>query len=304
MSNESIEVTAEVIEPSNALEVTYTPAVFADNLAALDAYVEQQIAPYVGAKIDPQDNDQVKEARKCLADLNKLKAPIESERKRIKREYEAPLKAFEGRVKTITSKIDETRAALKQQVDQADEAFKAWRRGVLEEEYEGVAGALADVIPFSAVLDDAWLNRSTQEHKATKQLQEKVESALKGYKTLQSKDLNHKDEVVKHFAETLDAISALELEDALNEKDREMEEFKKRQAEAQAVAESRKVPEPTPVPQIPESAPEPISAPQSYKWELHMEFTGTRTFAEAVAATLKQMGLSGASIKCKEEIDE
>ena len=39
----TIEVTAEVIEPTDALEVTYTPAVFSANLAALDAYVDQQI---------------------------------------------------------------------------------------------------------------------------------------------------------------------------------------------------------------------------------------------------------------------
>ena len=98
MNKEPIEVTAEVIEPSNALEVVYTPAVFSDNLAALEAYVDQQIAPYIGAQIDPADYDQVKQARKCMADLNKLKEPIEAERKRVKREYEAPLKLFEGKV--------------------------------------------------------------------------------------------------------------------------------------------------------------------------------------------------------------
>lgn len=48
----AIEVTAEVIEPTDKLQVTYTPAVFNDNLAALDAYVDKQIAPYVGAQIE------------------------------------------------------------------------------------------------------------------------------------------------------------------------------------------------------------------------------------------------------------
>ena len=60
---DAIKVTAEVIEPSNALEVVYTPAVFTDNLAALEAYVDQQIAPYIGAQIDPGNYEQVKEAR-------------------------------------------------------------------------------------------------------------------------------------------------------------------------------------------------------------------------------------------------
>lgn len=294
MSNEVIEATAEVIEPSNALEVTYTPAVLADNLEALNDFVEQQIAPYVGAKIDPNDYEQVKMARKCMADLNKLKDPIDKERKRVKREYETPLKEFEGRVKAITAKIDGARAALKVQVDEADERFREMRRALLVEEYEGCAGPIADVIPFAAILEDAWLNRSTPETKAVNELYEKVEKALKGYKTLQTKELNHKDEVVKHYAHTLDLIAALELEDRLNERDREMAEFKAAQEAARLVAEERNAPEPEPEPE-PQAAP---AAPERFSWALSMEFEGTKEFATSVAHALKGLGLTGASIVC------
>lgn len=302
MSNETLEVAAEVIEPSDALEVTYTPAVFADNLAALDAYVEQQIAPYVGAQIDPNDYEQVKEARKCMADLNKLKDPIETERKRIKRAYEAPLKEFEGKVKGITSKIDAARAAIKAQVDEADARFKELRRSLLLEEYEGCAGPIADVIPFSAILEDAWLNRSTMESKAVNALFAKVENALKGYKTLQAKELRHKDEVVKRYADTLDLIAALELEDQLNERDREMAEFKAAQEAAQLVAEQRREPEPAPETR-PAPQPEPACAPERFSWALSMEFSGTKEFANSVAQTLKGMGITGATIVCTGVID-
>ena len=294
MSNEVIEATAEVIEPSNALEVTYTPAVLADNLEALNAFVEQQIAPYVGAKIDPNDYEQVKMARKCMADLNKLKDPIDKERKRVKRAYEAPLKEFEGRVKAITAKIDGARAALKVQVDEADERFREMRRALLVEEYEGCAGPISDVIPFAAILEDAWLNRSTPETKAVNELYEKVEKALKGCKTLQIKELNHKDEVVKHYAHTLDLIAALELEDRLNERDREMAEFKAAQEAARLVAEERNAPEPEPEPE-PQAAP---AAPERFSWALSMEFEGTKEFATSVAHALKGLGLTGASIVC------
>lgn len=302
---EAIEVTAEVIEPTDKLQVTYTPAVFNDNLAALDAYVDQQIAPYVGVQIDPKDYDQIKEARQCMADLNKLKDPIETERKRIKREYEGPLKAFEGRVKGITSKIDEVRASLKKQVDEADEQFKKWRRGILREEYEGCAGIIADVIPFEAILDPSWLNRSTGEVKAKNELADKMETALKGYNTLQSKALNHKDQVVKHYAETLDLIAALELEDKLNEEDRKMAEFKAAQEAARMTAAERREPEPEPEPiKEPVQPAQPATAATEpvFRWALNMEFTSTREFATQVASTLKSLGLSGASIVCKEAV--
>lgn len=285
-----IEVAAQVIEPSRALEVRCTPAVIEDNLAALEAYVDAQVAPYLEAQINPSDEAQVKEARRCMADLNKIKAPIEEERKRVKRAYEAPLKAFEARVKGITSKVDQARAGLKAQVDEADARFREARRSLLEEEYEGCAGAIAGVIPFAAVLEDGWLNRSTPEAKAVNALYERAEGALKGYKTLQAKELAHKDEVVKHYAGTLDLIAALELEDSLNERDRQMAEFKAAQ-EAAAMMAAERAPEPEP-------APEPAADPV-YVWALSMEFEGTRGDAQRVADALRGLGVTGAAIACK-----
>ena len=300
---ETIEVAAEVIEPSNALEVTYTPAVFTDNLAALDAYINKQIEPFKGSIIDPNNARQVKEGRDLMASLNKLKEPIEAERKRIKKAYNEPLKKFEDSVKKITSKIDEVRNELKQQVDKADEMFRENRRALLEEEYIGCAGPIADIIPFSAILNTTWLNRSTTETKAINELYEKAESALKGYKTLQAKELKHKDEVVKHYADTLDLIAALELEDKLNERDREMAEFKAAQEAAALVAQQRNEPEPAPEP---ESAPDQPTAPapRVCRWTLAMEFEGTADFAKEVAATLKGMGITGASIKFAGVVDD
>lgn len=306
MSSEAVEVQAEVIEPGQGLEVTYTPAVIEDNLAALEAYVERQIEPYVGAEIDPADAGQVKEARACMADLNKMKAPIEAERKRVKKAYEAPLKDFEGRVKGITGRIDAARDGIKAQVERADEMFRESRRALLREEYEGVAGPVAEVIPFTAVLDDRWLTRSVAESKALRELQDRAEGALKGYRALEGKQLAHKDEVVKHYADTLDLVAALELEDELNERDREMAEFKAAQA-AVAIEEAD--------PAVTAHAsggsvfvadrtegPATITADrgeaETFCWHLSMDFEGSKEFAQRVGSTLKAMGVTGATIKC------
>lgn len=305
--SEPIEVTAEVIEPSNEIVVTYTPATIQDNLSSLEAYVDQQIAPYLGAVIDPDNEESVKTGRAVCAELNKLKAPIDEERKRVKKAYNAPFEAFESRVKGITAKIDKARSAIKAQVDEADEGFSANRKAQLEEEYIACAGPIVDVIPFDAIIESAWLTRSTSWPKATRALADKVEEAIKGYSTLQTKELHHKDEVVKKYADTLDLIAALELEDQLNERDREMEAFKAAQEAAQRVAQQRSEPEPIPTP---ERATEPASGPAVivadapadepvFRWALSMEFTGSRAYAERVAATLKSVGVTGATIRCK-----
>lgn len=293
MSNEAIEVTAEVIEPTSDLQVTCSPAVIDDNLAALAAWVDAKIAPYQGVRIDPQDESQIKVARNIMAELNRIKKPIEDERKRVKREYEAPLKAFEGKVKEITAMIDGARSAVKAQVDEADALFREGRRQMLAEEYEGCAGPLAQVLPFGAVLEEPWLNRSFAESKALNALADKMEGALKGYEAIMAQDLPHKDEVVMRYAQTLDLAAALSYGQQLAERDREMAEFKAAQEAAAAVKAERELeaaPEPAPAPS---PAPEPV-----FRWSLQMEFAATRAHAQDVAMTLKQMGVTGASLQC------
>lgn len=298
-------VVAEIIEPTAELEVRYTPAILTDNLGALEAYIDNQLAPFQGAKIDPEDESQIKEGRKFMADLNKLKEPIENERKRIKKAYEAPLKEFEARVKGITSKIDDARNTLKVQIDEADEAFKNLRYDHLLEEYQGCAGPIADVISFDAILDKKWLNRTSKVAKAENELYQKVEEALQGYNTLQTKELHHKDEVIKKYADTLDIISALKLEDELNEKDREMEAFKAAQEAANLTKKAAQaIEEADPSANVSvvgdtilvsdkEPEPEPV-----YIYSLNMTFPATQTHAREVAATLKSIGITGATLKC------
>ncbi len=299
-SEEPIEVTAEVIDQADALQVVYTPAVLTDNIAALEAYVDAQLKPYMGMAIDPDSESEIKNARAVMAELNKLKNPIEDERKRIKREYDAPLRAFEEKVKAITSKIDEARNFIKVQVENADEAFKERRKAHLREEYEGVAGLLADVIPFEAILVPEWLRRSKAESAAEYALQERAATALKGYETLTKKQLVHADEVIKRYTETLDVIAALELEDKLNDDDKKMAEFKAKQEAAEAVKAQRTTPEPkqTPTPAAVQAAEPQQDEPQVLRYALSMEFTGTQAYAQHVANTLKGLGLTGATLKC------
>lgn len=289
--SEEIEVTPVVIEP---LEISYTPAVLSDNLDKIQAEVEKMVAPYLNVVVDPNDYKTIKEARACMADLNKMKAPIKGEFKRIKDAYTAPLNALKSRVDGIEEVIEDARSNIKRQVDEADAAFKASRRATLEEEYEGCSGAIADVIPFAAILEDKWLNRSTNEVKALNEVADKTAKALHDYETLRKQKLDHPDEVVKKFAETLDFGKALEYENELRAKDEEMKAFKEAQKAAEAVKEERTAPITVPVPQpVPE-----------FVWELHMEFTGTKDYAQDVARVLKKIGITGASIKCKEAVHD
>ncbi len=312
MSNDAVEIIEAEIIPEDTIEVTYTPATIESNLDALEARVDEIIAPYIGAKFDITDSEQVKLARGIMADLNKDKNAIDTRRKEIKKIYSEPLKAFETRVNQITHKISEARDAIKVQVDQADKAFRDYRYNVLLTEYEGCVGDVANVIPFEAVLDTKWLGRSISEKKACELLQDKAINALNGFKTLQEQELHHKEEVMHRYAQTLDLMGALEFEVQLNARDAELAKFQ----EAQEAVGLAQAPEPTENTQEAKTSPtappeQPQTMPQGkpqtvhvFRWSLAMEFTGTRAMAQAVATELKGLGITGATIKCLGEIND
>lgn len=217
---EPVHVVAEVIDPEadedevkpcKDLIVTFPDEIsIGDNIMALDAYVEGQIAPYVGAKFDIADEKKVKEARQCMADLNNIKKPIEEERKRIKRTYEKPLRDFEARVKQITEKIDSARAQIKKQVDEADEAFKDDRRASLSEHYAEFAELLAPVVPYEMLHDPKWCNRTTAYSDAEAELEAKVGKIATDWESLKSLNLEFYEVVEAQFFRTLDLGSAIE----------------------------------------------------------------------------------------------
>lgn len=265
-SAEPVAVVAEVIEPGEdkAVEpckdlIVSLPSSISidDNIRALDAYVKEQIAPYVGAKFDIADEKKVKEARQCMADLNNLKKPIEEERKRIKRTYEKPLKVFESRVGEITEKIDDARNQIKKQVDEADEAFRDDRRARLARHYVEFAELLAPVVPYEKLHDQKWCNRTTKYADAEKELESKVDAIASDWESLKSIDLEFFDQAEAHFFSTLSLGDAVAYNNKLVSDRKKIDNMNANMA---AYGGQSEVPEPAGAP-VTSPAPAPVCAP-------------------------------------------
>ena len=218
------------------------------------------------------------------------------------------LDAFKAQADAVIAQAEDAHKLLDKVFKDKEALDRSDRRAQLAEEYLGCVGVLAEVIPFEAVLDEKWLGDTAWKNgKAVNELYDKAAKANEGYQTLQKKELKHKTEVVRFYCETLDLMGALQLEDELNEEDRQREEFERRQREAEAFRAERQeqraeteaeafapAPEPEPAAEAATAA-----SPEVFIWSLAMEFTGTKQFAQGVASLLKSNGLTGATIKCK-----
>lgn len=310
MTKESIEVAAEVIEEQTAIEPVFTPAIIDakgyldDRRAKVTAYME----PYEGMTEESLRELDKREVYDLRADVNKVIKAMKGEVSAIKKEHMKPFDAFKAQADAVIAQAEDAHKLLDKVFKDKEALDRSDRRAQLEEEYHGCVGVLAEVIPFDAVLDEKWLGDTAWKNgKAVNELYDKATKANEGYQTLQKKELRHKTEVVRLYCETLDLMKALQLEDELNEEDRQREEFERRQREVEAFKAERQEQRAeteaeafAPAPE-PEPAAEPATAPspEVFTWALSLEFVGTKQRAQALAGMLKSEGITGATIKCK-----
>jgi len=310
MTEGTIEVAAEVIDDQTAIEPAFTPAVIdakgylEDRRAKVTAYME----PYEGMTEESLRELDKREVYDLRADVNKVIKAMKGEVSAIKKEHMKPFDAFKAQADTVIAQAEDAHRLLDKVFKDKEALDRSDRRAQLEEEYLGCVGVLAEVIPFDAVIDEKWLGDTAWKNgKAINELYDKAAKANEGYQTLQKKELRHKTEVVKFYCETLDLMKALQLEDELNEEDRQREEFEQRQREAEAFKAERQEQRAeteaeafAPAP-APEPAAEPATAPspEVFTWALSLEFVGTKERAQALANLLKSEGITGATIKCK-----
>ena len=106
--------------------------------------------------------DQVPEIKECMAELNKAKISLDNSRKETVKELSAPLKAFEGQIKQVTSIFDETYKFLSDQVQHFVEQEREKKREIVQAAIaEELAVRKEEVEDFAIPIQEKWLNKTT-----------------------------------------------------------------------------------------------------------------------------------------------
>ena len=106
--------------------------------------------------------DQVPEIKECMAELYKANISLDNSRKETVKELSAPLKAFEGQIKQVTSIFDETYKFLSDQVQHFVEQEREKKREIVQAAIaEELAVRKDEVQAFAIPIQDKWLNKTT-----------------------------------------------------------------------------------------------------------------------------------------------
>lgn len=145
------------IDPALKLQ-TSLPAVSFD-LEGLAAWATAMTEKYAGLVVS---EDQVKDVKKDMAELNAAKIRVDNARKETVKILTAPIKDFEAQIKKVCCIFDDAYRALGEQVKVFEEKERDAKRevvkGLIDEELEAHADR---VRAFLIPVQDKWLNKST-----------------------------------------------------------------------------------------------------------------------------------------------
>lgn len=258
----------KAVEPERAgdggaLVVSCRPSEIEANFDALEARVRAMVEDYEGAVYDMSADENVRAAKRDRTYLNGIVKQIDERRKAVKREYLRPLDAFEARCKEISGIAKGASDAIKAQLDEAEEARRGRARSILEEHYGEIAGLLEPVVPYSALHEDRWLNKTTGEVKAKRLLEEKVALLAEDWETLKGQrgSMSHYEEAERELFRTLDLSAALKAARRADEEDARLAEMKAAMAPEPPAEEPAPAPEPMPEPPAAAPVPAPVPAP-------------------------------------------
>jgi hypothetical protein len=161
--------------------------------------------------------------------------------------------------------------------------------------WEGMAGALAEAVPYERIADPSWLNKTCHLEDAYKAIDALVERIFTDEQTLDSLGLSHPIEAKAEFFATLDLSRAIARSEALDD-----QEERARRLEAQKAENLAAVTKPAASPgadcgdQDPRECPE---RPDDVKQMWRFECTCTRAQFDGVLAYLKSQGITGRAVR-------
>lgn len=116
--------------------------------------------------------EEIKDAKKDRANLNKLKNAFEDERKRIKKLCMDPYNRFESQLKEITSLVEEPIRLIDSQIKEVEQQKKEQKRKEVEELFGSIGFQL--FVTLDKIWDEKWLNATVSLSKIEEQMKSRM----------------------------------------------------------------------------------------------------------------------------------
>ena len=125
------------------------------NFEEVEAQLRELMAPYEKLVLREED---VAEGKNVLARIRKVEKTIDDYRKSIKKDFTAPLAAFEEKCKALTAVCYESETNLSEQINKYAEQRKAEKLAGLRTYFDDNIGSLAPYLRYEQIENPKWGN--------------------------------------------------------------------------------------------------------------------------------------------------
>lgn len=234
------------------------------NFEDLKAEITQKSNEYMNLVYS---DDQIKEAKKDRAALNKLISALEAKRKEIKKQVMIPYEDFEKKEKELVSII-------RQAVDNIDGQIKGYEEGLRQEKlkkvkeiYKEAIGDLDRTVPLERIFKDSWLNASTTLKSIKEEIAAIYAKVDADLKVINKESSTYGYEMKEEYLKTFDLSAAMAKKQELEETARKKALFEE-QKQKEAEERERKLREEAGRPAAAEIMPAPMDEPAAAAPEL------------------------------------
>lgn len=152
------------------LQVKQKAGTISTNFEEIESALKEHLNDYKGIVVT---HESIKEDKKDLSDLRKLRESIEDARKSVKKEWMKPYTEFESKCKVLVSMVDEPIEIIDSQLKKFEEARIAAKKEHIREIYDDNIEDLERFLPFDSVFNPKWTNASTKDQDIIYDLSEK-----------------------------------------------------------------------------------------------------------------------------------
>lgn len=257
------------------------------NYAELKQQLEAGLANYKGMIYG---NDQVGEAKKDRARLNKLADAIDGKRKEMKALYLQPYESFEAQAKELVGMVKATVREIDDQVKAYEAEKKRQKQEAIEAQYQAMIGDLAELVPYSRLHNPKWLNASTGMGAICQELGGKIDRIAAGLAAIDGLQLPPElaGPVKSTFLRDFDLAAALAEKDRLQRQQEELARY-----EAAKAAQANQMPPAAPaIPMATQSAPRPEESPTAEEiFTVDFRIRATRAQLQGLKQAMINLGI-------------
>ena len=158
--------------------------------------------------------DGTKEAKEDRAKLNALKNTIDTKRKEIKKEWNAPYIEFENKIKVLTGMIDEPIQAIDKQVKAYEQKVKDEKQAEIEAYFNETIGDLKELVPYGKIHIQKWLNVGEKLPAIKKEIAAIIETIQNDIKVIKDLEMECEQQMLDKY------LTNFSLSEAMAEKTR------------------------------------------------------------------------------------